>query len=171
MLRLYIMRHAKSSWAVPGARDFDRELGERGLSDLKNISRELLARNYSPDHILCSPAIRTMQTLEGIKSALKDDTEISYEENLYASDVREYVEAIHKMGSTPSVMIIGHNPMCGSLASSLSGSNSNLSMAKIAYRYPTATVSVFDFEIADWNELTGGSGTLKDCLIAKEFRD
>lgn len=170
MLRLYTMRHAKSSWAVPGAKDFDRELNDRGLSDLENISRELLSREYNPEVILCSPAERTRQTLDGIQSAFSDHVEIVFDKSLYASDVRSYMEILQNLGAVSSVLIIGHNPMCGSLVSGLVGDGSKSDIAKIAYRYPTATVSVLDFDITDWNQLKAGTGTLVDCLLAKEFR-
>ena len=33
MLRLYVLRHAKTSWALPGQTDFQRQLNERGIED------------------------------------------------------------------------------------------------------------------------------------------
>ncbi|TIV15839.1 MAG: histidine phosphatase family protein, partial [Mesorhizobium sp.] len=33
MSRLYLLRHAKAGWALPGVRDFDRPLDESGKAD------------------------------------------------------------------------------------------------------------------------------------------
>ncbi|RUX92559.1 histidine phosphatase family protein, partial [Mesorhizobium sp. M7A.F.Ca.CA.004.04.1.1] len=33
MSRLYLLRHAKAGWALPGMRDFDRPLDASGRSD------------------------------------------------------------------------------------------------------------------------------------------
>ena len=39
MLRLYILRHVNTGWALPGQRDIDRELNEQGIADLEIVSR------------------------------------------------------------------------------------------------------------------------------------
>ena len=31
--RIYLLRHAKSGWAEPGARDFDRSLSDAGFAE------------------------------------------------------------------------------------------------------------------------------------------
>ena len=38
MLRLFLLRHAKSSWSDPSLHDFDRPLNKRGLSDAPKIA-------------------------------------------------------------------------------------------------------------------------------------
>ena len=169
MLRLYVMRHAKSSWAVPGARDFDRELNDRGRTDLVKISAALKAENYFPEQILCSSAERTRQTLDGIIDAIPSSPEITYTEKLYSSGLEDYISLIHSVSSPSSLMVIGHNPMCGTLASSLSGSGDPAKLEKIAYKYPTSTVSVIDFDTERWDQIDRGKGELVACLIPSEL--
>lgn len=169
MLRLYVMRHAKSSWAVPGARDFDRELNDRGWSDLVKISKILQRKNYNPEKILCSPSSRTRQTLDGIKDVLPENTEIAFTEGLYSSGMSEYLEIIQETKDCKSLMIIGHNPMCGSLAASLPSLDSDYPMDTISYKYPTATVAVIEFDCDTWSEIEKSKGNLIDCLIPSEL--
>ena len=121
MLRLHVMRHAKSSWAVPGASDFDRELSDRGLSDLKRVATEIEAKGLIPEKILCSSAVRTRQTLDGISPALTPAPQIEYLDKLYSGGVEDYLTAIRATTGCKSLMTVGHNPMSGSLASSLAG--------------------------------------------------
>ncbi len=165
MLRLFVMRHAKSSWAAPGARDFDRELNERGNLDLNKVSKVLVERNYIPEEIYCSSAERTRQTFNGISPAIPDTTQITYTEKLYSSGLDDYIALIQAHDRGKSLMIIGHNPMCGALASSMAGHGEPSLMEEIAYKYPTATVSVIDFECENWMDIAKGEGTLIDCII------
>ncbi len=44
MKQLIIVRHAKSSWADPGQRDFDRPLNGRGERNAPEMARRLEAR-------------------------------------------------------------------------------------------------------------------------------
>ena len=170
MLRLYILRHAKSSWAVPGAKDFDRELNDRGLADLDKIAAALSRKDYIPAQVLCSPAVRTRQTYDSILSAFGENLpEVSYLENLYSSGVSEYLELLNGIESPSSVMIVGHNPMCGNLAASLAGSGDQSARETIAYKYPTGTVTVLDFDFDSWSQVTPGSGKLLECIFPKEL--
>lgn len=165
MLRLYVMRHAKSSWAVPGARDFDRELNERGNKDLIKISSVIAQRQYYPAHILCSPAERTRQTLGGIVNAIKPEATVEYPERLYSGGLQDYFDLVRSVDKPVSVMTIGHNPMSGSFANALVGDGDPDMISEISYRYPTATITVFDVPIDQWSQLQPNSATLVDCII------
>jgi phosphohistidine phosphatase len=169
MLRLYVMRHAKSSWATPGARDYDRELNDRGHSDLVKIRYALKDRKYAPQSIICSSAERTRQTLDGILAAFPDQPEIQYTEKLYSSGMDDYMALISSQTSGNSLMIIGHNPMCGSLADALVSNGHEEHREIISYKYPTSTISVIDFDISGWDELKLASGSLVECLIPSQL--
>ena len=169
MLRLYVMRHAKSSWAAPGARDFDRELNERGILDLEKISARIKTSEYRPELILCSAAVRTRLTLQGIIDAMSPSPKIEYTEKLYSSGLEDYMRLLQELDGPKSVMVIGHNPMCGSLASSLAGSGDDQYIETITYKYPTSTISVLDFNLDAWSDLEPQSGDLIDLIIPSEL--
>ena len=69
MLRLCLLRHMKTAWALPGQRDIQRALNEVGNSDLAIVREWITERGLTPGHVFCSPATRTRQTLEGIEPA------------------------------------------------------------------------------------------------------
>lgn len=171
MLRLYIMRHAKSSWAIPGARDFDRELNDRGLEDLVKVSKVLKNESFFPDKIICSSATRTRQTLDAVMNAFSHEPEIVFTERLYSSGLAEYIEIINanSESNAKSIMIIGHNPMCGSLAISLPGSGEAPELEKIAYKYPTAALTIIDFDTNNWSEVSKGKGILLKSIFPSEI--
>lgn len=164
------MRHAKSSWANPGARDYDRELNDRGVKDLTNIAAALKERAYHPQRILCSPAFRTRQTLEGISGAFKNKPEVVFLESLYSSGVTEYLELIQNQPEVDEIMIVGHNPMCGSLVHYLAGHGNQKLLSSIALKYPTGTVAVLEFDASSWRDISKASGTLTDCILPKQLR-
>ncbi len=169
MLRLFVLRHAKSSWAVPGAIDMERELNERGFTDLEKMLQAIIEQRFQPDHVLCSTAIRTRQTLEGLRSALKSDVKVTFESRLYSGGTNDYLDIIKSHQTPESLMIIGHNPMCGSLVANLYGSGSEKYFARIALKYPTGTLSVLDFDIGQWSEIKGGTGELKACMMPRKL--
>ncbi len=170
MLRIYVMRHAKSSWANPGASDFERELNDRGNSDLKAIATALLERNYLPSHVICSPAIRTTRTLEGIKQVFPPDTSIEFREELYSGGMADYLGAIRSLGNAGSLMLIGHNPTCGSLAAMLSGSGDAEALQQLAYKFPTGAIAVIDLDIDEWGQIDRGIGNLVECVLPRQLK-
>lgn len=169
MLRLYVMRHAKSSWAVPGAKDFDRELNDRGIDDLARLSKTFKQEGIEPDKIICSSATRTKQTLSHIQDSFSNEPEIVFTERLYSSGLHEYIDIINSVSNAKSLMVIGHNPMCGTLATSLPKAGPAEELEKIAYRYPTAAISIIDFDFDDWSSVAKYSGTLVKSIFPSEI--
>ncbi|MEZ4485136.1 MAG: histidine phosphatase family protein [Syntrophotaleaceae bacterium] len=70
MKRLTLLRHAKSSWHDPDLNDFARPLNKRGLHDAPLMGQRLANRNFQPDWVLASPAVRTRQTIETVSGTL-----------------------------------------------------------------------------------------------------
>ena len=169
MLRLFVMRHAKSSWANPGARDFERELNARGKADLVNIAREIEKRGYQPGQVICSPAERTRQTLAGIDHVFTAHPQVSFPNKLYSSGIDDYLEIVRAKETPSPIMIIGHNPTCGGLVAALYGSGAAKLFSQIAMKYPTGTLSVLDFDIPEWKDIQRGSGILVDCILPRKL--
>jgi len=72
--RLYLLRHAKSSWSDPSLADEERPLAPRGRKAAKKMAKELRRREIRPKLVLCSSSRRTQETLELIGSSLGDPT-------------------------------------------------------------------------------------------------
>ena len=54
MKRLYLLRHAKSSWDSPSLSDHDRELNDRGRRDAPRMGAAL-AGKLEPQRVHLSP--------------------------------------------------------------------------------------------------------------------
>ena len=64
MKKLYLIRHAKSSWSNPGLADFERPLNKRGLKDAATMGKVLKKTLLKPNRVLTSSARRALETVE-----------------------------------------------------------------------------------------------------------
>jgi phosphohistidine phosphatase len=65
MKTLTLLRHAKSGWDDPVARDFDRPLNPKGHRAAQAVGRYMKAIGLGFDHVVASPAVRVTETLAG----------------------------------------------------------------------------------------------------------
>jgi phosphohistidine phosphatase SixA len=108
--RLYLLRHAKSSWKQPELADHDRPLASRGRRAAKAIARHLRERQIAPELVLCSTARRARETLERIEPALATAA-VRREPQLYRASADVLFERLRTVpDDVASVMLIGHNP-------------------------------------------------------------
>ena len=171
MLRLFILRHAKSSWATSGISDAQRSLNERGLNDLPKIAKAMSVRNFRPEYIYCSPAKRTRMTLSGLFVNDAPMPAVTFSEFLYSGGAQAYLDAIIAHDSAESLLFIGHNPSVHMLAHQLAGRGDPAKLDELAIKYPTGTLSIIDFDIDAWSDLTVGSGVLIDFIKPRSLRE
>jgi len=156
---LYVLRHAKSSWEDPGLPDHERPLAPRGHRALKVISEYLTENAVSPELVLCSPARRTRQTLDGIPNAGR----ILIEEPLYGASSDQLLERLRRLpADTGSAMVIGHNPALQMLILKLAGARGvppTGPLAEIERKFPTAALATLTLQCG-WAELRGGCAEL-----------
>ncbi|WP_017610923.1 SixA phosphatase family protein [Nocardiopsis xinjiangensis] len=115
---LLLMRHAEAESGF-GVDDADRSLTDRGRSQAENVGRLLAAQGYAPDHVLCSSARRTRQTLEGVLGALGPGTapETDFSEAVYSAGVDTLLELItYVPAEAGTVLVVAHNPTVAQLA-------------------------------------------------------
>ena len=62
MKEVIFVRHAKSDWDHPGLKDIERPLAPRGMKDAPVMASKLKSLVNDVDHIISSPATRTIQT-------------------------------------------------------------------------------------------------------------
>jgi phosphohistidine phosphatase len=162
--RLFLLRHAKSSWDEEGLADRDRPLAPRGRRATKVMARHLRDEKISPSLVLCSPARRTRETLKEVDPG----GELEIEDELYGASETELLERLREVpDATESVMLIGHNPAIHDLALSLAGSGER--RADMERKFPTgalATLTAPDH----WRDLGPGSAELVAFVTPKELR-
>lgn len=162
MNRLYLLRHARAGWALPGVRDFDRALDEIGAADAQALGAAMAAAHYVPDLTLCSNARRARETLEGI-AGHTDIGRVLFLDALYTEDAAGYLSLIRDHGSFGSLLVIGHNPMMEDLATAVAGAGEPEACETLAGGFPTSGLAVVRFE-RGLDEAEQGSGHLEAFL-------
>ncbi|HAT86576.1 MAG TPA: hypothetical protein DCS30_11900 [Rhizobiales bacterium] len=170
MLRLYLLRHAKSSWANPALADYDRPLNKRGRNDMPNLARYMIEQSYQPERILCSGAMRTRQTLAVILPGLKSDTSIQLLNALYEGYAPDYLIQLRQHAqNSHSLMIIGHNTGMQEIALRLISQGNPELIADIETKFPTGALAVLDFDVASWNDISAQKATLTDFIKPRDL--
>src|SRR6476646_10267620 len=106
-IRLWLLRHAKSSWEEPELDDRDRPLAPRGERSADRMSDYVRAEGIRPDVVLCSSALRTRQTLARVLPGLGPELEIHSGPGLYTLDAASLLERVHAIPDRVSAMLIG----------------------------------------------------------------
>jgi phosphohistidine phosphatase len=156
---LILLRHAKSDWPedVP---DHDRPLAKRGRHDAPEVGRWLRRHGYLPDTVVCSTALRTRQTWDLVAAKLRTDPAVTFEPRAYGATPHTLLYLVNELlPATRTVLLIGHNPGIGELASAL---------AEAPISFPTAAVAVLEFD-GDWSELAPGQAYLTDFAIPADL--
>lgn len=173
MKTVYLLRHAKSDWGVPGLADHDRPLNERGQGAAPRMGGYIKAAGYKVGLVLCSTARRTVETLELIKPSL-GNVVVKYEEGLYLAEAARLLERLRKVDDKiESVMFIGHNPGMEQFAQALSASPQDEAQEKMHRRmrekYSTCALAVIALPVKSWSDAKAGAGTLKDFTRPKDL--
>jgi phosphohistidine phosphatase len=169
MIRLLLLRHAKSDWSDAGLDDRDRPLSKRGRESAPVIAGYMREMELAPDLVLSSPATRTRQTLSLVLDKLGRSPEIVFDEALYdfGSGARLLEAITEHGGDAKTLMLVGHNPAVQQLASMLAGTGEPELMAAMEGKFPTAALAVIDFEAEAWSAIKAGKGTLAAFVTPK----
>lgn len=111
MKKLFLIRHAKSSWKDESLSDFMRPLSKRGRKNGPFMAEILKQKAHIPDCILSSPSLRTRQTAQIFAQHLGFSSEIIYNESLYEASLEQIeacVKSIDDLYTAP--FLVGHNP-------------------------------------------------------------
>jgi phosphohistidine phosphatase len=169
MLRLALLRHAKSSWDHPGLEDFDRPLNARGRDAAPMMGQLLASMKFSPDTVLCSPSQRTRETLACVEPFFTAKPQTTFHGGLYLAGASDILARIREVAApAQSVLVIGHNPGLHALASHMAATGDASQLARLEDRFPTAALALFRFDIAAWGELKVKTGHLEAFITPKD---
>jgi len=157
MLRLILLRHAKSAWPQ-GVADRDRPLGPRGRMNAPAMGAYMAEHDLIPALALISPSRRTLETWTEATRDWDKAPELAFEEAVYEASAARLLDLIQQQSEASPLMIVGHNPGTENLAALLLAQKER---AKMPGKYPTAGLCVIDFDAADWPEVKPGTGTLE----------
>jgi phosphohistidine phosphatase len=166
MHRLLLLRHAKSSWDDPSLADRDRPLAPRGHRAAARMANHLRSDVPRPDLVLCSPALRTRETLDRMSNAF-GDAEVVVDDELYGAGEGELLERLRAVDDRfETVAVIGHNPGIHDLAIALAGSGADLD--RMEAKFPTGALAVLAFD-GSWRDVSPGGGRLEAFVTPKDL--
>ena len=166
MKRLYILRHGKSSWEDPALADHERPLAKRGQRASEAIAKHLRREGAIPELVLCSSAIRTLETLERIEPEL-EGAKVRIETRVYEASAGELLALLRELpDDVGSAMLIGHNPGLEDLIAGLASPGPELD--RVREKFPTAALATLEFE-GRWSELGEGSAKLVAFVKPREL--
>lgn len=172
MRRLMLLRHAKTESDAPSGRDQDRRLDERGHRDAADVGRWIGDHPPFPDLVLVSSAVRARQSWEltwGAMAAKAPQPQVEWLPELYGAEVGQLLQCIRTAaGVNPEqLMIVGHNPGLHELALALTDNNDAAARATLAQNLPTSGLTVLDFAVDEWADVSFGRGTLVQFVSPK----
>jgi phosphohistidine phosphatase len=172
MKQLFLLRHAKAVPPGSGADDRDRPLDERGIADIGALRAQLRQRDFWPERVLCSPAIRTRQTLEPlVTGSLLQDAEVLFDPALYLALATHLFEVVQAQPEpVNSVLIVGHNPGLHQLALALAGQGQEMDMQLLAHMFPPLSLATLSFTATCWRDISLATGTLDSLLLPERYQ-
>jgi phosphohistidine phosphatase len=168
MRTLYLLRHAKAVPQEEGGPDRERPLEKRGRRAAKAVAEWMAEHKVAPALVLCSPSLRTRETLELVAPEFPHLPEILFEEGLYLATARQLLTRLRRVpAETRSVMLVGHNPGFQELAMYLSEVVTGPLVARLA-AFPTGALATFEIE-PPWSQLERKQARLVAVAAPKEL--
>ena len=144
MQQLMVLRHAEATGWQPDSDDFSRPLTEAGTNHARLVARFIDANLDLPERILCSPAQRTRETLAPLLSSNPElESVIRFVPQIYNASIEILVSLLDfAFVENSRILIIGHNPGIGRLASELISDRTE----RTIFSMPEGTLVVIDFD-------------------------
>lgn len=161
MKTLTLLRHAKSGWDDPVARDFDRPLNAKGKRAAQAVGRRLRELDLTFDHVVASPAIRVGETLDAIVAGYGRKLAPVWERRIYLASAATLLDVVHELpASAERVLMVGHNPGLEDLVLMLVPAATGNLRGAVEEKYPTATLAEMTLDVASWDAVCAGGATL-----------
>lgn len=147
MKKLYIVRHAKSSWGDFTTPDFDRPLNDRGKKDAPEMAKRLLDKKIEIDIFISSPAKRAKTTCKEFVNVFdRDKDEIVFIDDLYHASVETFNRVVIGINDKfKSAILFSHNPGITDFVNTLTTEVQIDNM-------PTCAVFAVEIETNNWSE-------------------
>jgi phosphohistidine phosphatase len=167
MKTLYLLRHAKSSWKKEEVSDRDRPLKKKGRLQADAMSDHLASLLPPPQHILCSPAQRTRETLAYFLELwpMPEDV-VQFPESLYLAERDVLKSEIAGLSDQADIaMVVGHNPGLTDLIHDW-----NDSKGTYLDSLRTCGFVQMDFDLDSWADIPEATGDVKLDLRPKDVQ-
>lgn len=162
MKTLTLLRHAKSSWNDPVARDFDRALNKRGIKGARLMGDYMRREGLDYDHVVSSPAVRCTETLDHLWEGLARALPANWDRRIYLASCVTLLDVVHDApDGAGTLLMCGHNPGFEDLALMLVPDRKGDSLRdQIEQKLPTCALVEIAFEVDRWADVRRDEGRL-----------
>ena len=175
MARITLIRHGKTEIPSPEKHDFDRSLILRGQQNSSAVGAFLRKHKMLPQLVLVSPAARTRETYEFMKSEWPDGIAVKFIDDLYEASADTLLSIIlNSCGVQSNVAVIGHNPSLVILLNHMvadnhhAAFNGRVTEHDLSY-FPTCCFADIGFEAPRVSDIVARNGKLLSMRRAREL--
>lgn len=144
MKTLTLLRHAKSGWDDPVARDFDRPLNPKGQRAAQAMGRHMRGLGLEFDHVVASPAARVVETLENVAKGYGSDLAPAWDKRVYLASASSLLDIVRELPEgAERALLVGHNPGLEELVLTLVADGALRDDVEI--KFPTASLAEMRF--------------------------
>src|SRR5258708_29908397 len=170
MMKLTVLRHAKSSWDDPGLDDFNRPLNAVGRKAARRMGRELKLRKMHFDLVLASAAARVRETIDGIEENYDFKAKVSFEQSIYTASEEALLSLVRSLPKNVHFpLFVGHNPGLERLLLMLTHDDEQSFRRRVAHKFPTGALAVVKLPADDWDKVELGSAKIAALIYPKEL--
>ena len=161
MKTLTLLRHAKSGWDDPVARDFDRPLNPKGRRAAAAMGREMKTLGLAFDRVIASPAVRVEETIAEVETGYAGALAPEWDRRLYLASAAGMLDVARETDdAVASLLLVGHNPGLEDLVLLLVPDRPGGLRDSVEEKYPTATLVEMTFDTDRWADVAAGGATL-----------
>ena len=171
MKTVLLMRHAKSSWGDLSLDDFQRPLAPRGREAAPRMAAYMRDQGLTPDHVICSAAVRAVETWEMMAPLFGDEIPRTSDDALFHAGPRGLLDGLRRCPEDAGgLLLIAHSPGIESLAVALTGPDSDRdAYGRLCAKFPTAALAVIEFESNGWRGLGENGGRLSRFVVPRDL--
>lgn len=163
---LILLRHAEPEPGGAGQDDRERPLTERGREQAQEVGRWLREHGFGCDEVMCSPSLRTRETMQELAEAGCPEAEVQIEHRLYNATADEVLAvARESTGDANVLLVIGHAPSLPTAASLLAdGEGDDEAHERLSNGFPPGTAAILRFS-GPWEDLAYGAAVLDEIRV------
>ena len=119
----------------------------RGVAVGKRIRRAIQDKGIDPQLVLCSSAVRAVQTWEAIHTGIPDGRRVGIEPELYAASAESLLERLRGVpNEVDAVLAIAHNAGIGDISVGLAGTGDADTLERMQAKYATGGRATLMFD-------------------------
>ncbi|HOY11727.1 MAG TPA: histidine phosphatase family protein [Saprospiraceae bacterium] len=161
MKKIYLVRHAKSSWEYSGINDHERPLNHRGEQDAPIMATRIMEQFEVPQLLITSSAKRAFDTATLFSKVFNTPSEhFKVEKNLYHADIEDLMSCINGIDDQyDHVCLFAHNPGITYFANIVCEAN--------IHDIATAGILIMEANVSSWHNIEAHDITLISYIYPK----